>query len=81
MEFFESEDRGCRDVRKHASWYFKGYPIGGDLRGQFSQVTSLDHIDELIAQLDLDAPYPGAPAEGLAGGPAARSDPYCPRAG
>ncbi|WP_119697807.1 tRNA dihydrouridine synthase DusB [Microbacterium halotolerans] len=67
VEFFESEDRGCRDVRKHASWYFKGYPIGGDLRGQFSQVTSLAHIDELISQLDLDAPYPGAPAEGQRG--------------
>src|SRR5690606_34548744 len=37
VEFFESEERGCRDIRKHAAWYFKGYPIGGELRGQFSQ--------------------------------------------
>ncbi|MFW9777130.1 hypothetical protein, partial [Brucella melitensis] len=53
--------------RKHAAWYFKGYPVGGDLRGQFAQVTSLAHIDELIAQLDLDAPYPGEAAEGQRG--------------
>lgn len=67
IEFFESEEHGCRDIRKHASWYFKGYPIGGDLRGQFSQVTSLAHIDDLIAQLDQDAPYPGEAAEGQRG--------------
>jgi hypothetical protein len=59
--------RGCRDIRKHAAWYFKGYPVGGDLRGQFAQVTSLAHIDDLIGELDLDAPYPGEAAEGQRG--------------
>ncbi|MGO1769256.1 MAG: tRNA dihydrouridine synthase DusB [Microbacterium sp.] len=67
VEFFESEERGCRDIRKHAAWYFKGYPVGGDLRGQFAQVTSLAHIDDLIGELDLTAPYPGEAAEGQRG--------------
>jgi nifR3 family TIM-barrel protein len=66
-EFFESEERGCRDIRKHVAWYFKGYPVGGDLRTRFALVESLDQLDELIASLPLDAPYPGADAEGPRG--------------
>ena len=30
VEFFDDEDRGCRDIRKHVAWYLKGYPVGGD---------------------------------------------------
>ncbi|MFI8632076.1 tRNA dihydrouridine synthase DusB [Microbacterium sp. NPDC077663] len=67
VEFFEDEDRGCRDIRKHVAWYFKGYPVGGDFRARLATVSSLDEIDELLATLDLDAPYPGAAAEGQRG--------------
>jgi nifR3 family TIM-barrel protein len=67
VEFFEEEDRGCRDIRKHVAWYFKGYPVGGDLRARLATVSSLAEIDELLAELDLDAPYPGAAAEGQRG--------------
>ncbi|MBD7958654.1 tRNA dihydrouridine synthase DusB [Microbacterium sp. Sa4CUA7] len=67
VEFFEDEDRGCRDIRKHVAWYFKGYPVGGDTRARFATVSSLAEIDELIATLDLDAPYPGTAAEGQRG--------------
>ncbi|WP_375406797.1 tRNA dihydrouridine synthase DusB, partial [uncultured Amnibacterium sp.] len=28
------EHRGCRDIRKHVAWYFKGYGVGGQLRSQ-----------------------------------------------
>jgi len=67
VEFYEDETRGCRDIRKHAAWYFKGYPVGGELRGQFSKVDTLAQIDDLIGHLDLTAPYPGAPVEGPRG--------------
>jgi nifR3 family TIM-barrel protein len=67
VEFFDSEDRGCRDIRKHVAWYFKGYPVGGDLRARLATVSSLAEIDDLLAELDLDAPYPGAAAEGQRG--------------
>ncbi|MDQ1128635.1 tRNA dihydrouridine synthase DusB [Microbacterium sp. SORGH_AS_0888] len=67
VEFFEDEDRGCRDIRKHVAWYFKGYPVGGDTRAALATVGSLAEIDDLIATLDLDAPYPGAAAEGQRG--------------
>ncbi len=67
VEFFEDEDRGCRDIRKHVAWYFKGYPVGGDTRAALATVESLAQIDELLATLQLDAPYPGAAAEGQRG--------------
>ncbi|MFB9376248.1 tRNA dihydrouridine synthase DusB [Kineococcus gynurae] len=66
-EFYGDELRGCRDIRKHVAWYFKGYVVGGDLRARLGLVESLENLDELIATLDLDAPYPGAPAEGSRG--------------
>src|SRR5699024_7846985 len=30
--FGGNEDKALRDIRKHISWYFKGYPVGGDMR-------------------------------------------------
>jgi len=67
VEFFEDEDRGCRDIRKHVAWYFKGYPVGGDIRAALATASSLAEIDDLLGTLDLDAPYPGAAAEGQRG--------------
>ncbi len=67
VEFFDDEERGCRDIRKHVAWYFKGYPVGGDTRARFATVSSLAEIDDLTATLDLSAPYPGAAAEGQRG--------------
>jgi nifR3 family TIM-barrel protein len=67
VEFLEDEIRGCRDIRKHVAWYFKGYPVGGDTRAALATVSSLREIDDLLATLDLDAPYPGAAAEGQRG--------------
>ena len=67
VEFFEDEGRGCRDIRKHVAWYFKGYPVGGDTRAQLATASSLAEIDDLLATLDGEAPYPGAAAEGQRG--------------
>ena len=67
VEFFGSEEHGCRDARKHVSWYFKGYPIGGDVRSALSMASSLQEIDDLLGQLDRSAPYPGADVEGPRG--------------
>ncbi|MGW8483629.1 tRNA dihydrouridine synthase DusB [Microbacterium sp. NPDC055903] len=67
VEFFEDEDRGCRDIRKHVSWYFKGYPVGGELRTALAKVESLAQMDDLLGELDRSAPYPGADAEGQRG--------------
>ena len=66
-EFFDEEARACRDIRKHVAWYFKGYPVGGEFRAALAQVQSLAHMDDIIATLDWDAPYPGDDAEGPRG--------------
>jgi nifR3 family TIM-barrel protein len=66
-EFFDTEERACRDIRKHVAWYFKGYPVGGDFRAALAQVQSLAHMDEIFADLDWTAPYPGDAAEGPRG--------------
>ncbi len=67
VEFFDSEERACRDIRKHIAWYFKGYSVGSELRSQLALVQSLAHMDDLLGQLDGSLPYPGRDAEGPRG--------------
>jgi len=51
----EGGDRGLKDFRKHAAWYLTGYRVGGELRRRFSLVSTLNELDDLVAQLDFDA--------------------------
>lgn len=67
VEHFADEGKALRELRKHMAWYFKGYVVGGDLRARFGLVSSLAELDDLVAELDLDQPYPGEPAEGQRG--------------
>jgi nifR3 family TIM-barrel protein len=67
VEFFESEERACRDIRKHVAWYFKGYPVGGEFRAALAQVESLQQMDDILGTIDWAAPYPGELAEGPRG--------------
>lgn len=52
------EERGCKEFRKHVTWYLKGFPAGGDLRHRLALVDSLASLDELLADLDDTAPFP-----------------------
>ncbi len=52
------EDHGMKDLRKHMAWYFKGFPVGGELRHTLGMVGSLAELDLLLAQLDPQIPYP-----------------------
>lgn len=45
----DGEEKGCRDLRKHAGWYLRGFPVGGDLRRQLATVTSLENLREILA--------------------------------
>lgn len=76
-EFFESEERGCRDIRKHVAWYFKGYPVG-KLRAQLAMVPSLAELRQLLSTLDADAEYPGGDAEGPRGRTSRPKRPHLP---
>jgi hypothetical protein len=52
------EERGCKEFRKHVSWYLKGFPAGGDLRRDLALVDTLAELDALLAQLDPHAAFP-----------------------
>jgi nifR3 family TIM-barrel protein len=67
VEYFEDEGKALRDIRKHVAWYFKGYAVGGELRARLAQVNTLEELRGLLGTLDVDAPYPGADAEGPRG--------------
>ena len=59
------ERHGLTDLRKHMAWYFKGFPVGGELRRPLAMVSSLAELDALLVQLDPSVPFPvgelGAP--------------------
>jgi len=59
-------DKGLRDLRKHISWYLHGFPVGGDVRRGLALVSSFAELDDLLATLDADAPFP-AGADGPRG--------------
>jgi nifR3 family TIM-barrel protein len=69
------EERGCKEFRKHVSWYLKGFRAGGQLRHALALVCSLAELDALLAQLDPAEPFPvgelGAP-RGRQGSPRRR---------
>lgn len=67
VEFYESETKACRDIRKHIAWYLKGFRAGSDIRHRLALVDSLAALDDLIATMDLDQPWPGEAAEGQRG--------------
>ena len=52
------EERGCIEFRKHISWYLKGFRAGGQLRRKLSMVDSYASLEQLLAGLDVDEPYP-----------------------
>jgi hypothetical protein len=54
------EERGCKEFRKHVSWYLKGFPAGGELRRDLALVSALTELDELLGRLDPVAAFPVA---------------------
>jgi hypothetical protein len=67
VDHFGEESKAMREMRKHMAWYFKGYVVGGALRAQLGLISTLAELDDRLAQLDLDQPYPGEAAEGQRG--------------
>jgi nifR3 family TIM-barrel protein len=47
------EQRGLTDLRKHMAWYFKGFPVGGEIRRGLGMVASIADLDAQLARLDL----------------------------
>ena len=56
----DGETHGMRDLRKHMAWYFKGFPVGSELRRGLAMVSSLAELSGLLEQLDPDQEFPSA---------------------
>jgi nifR3 family TIM-barrel protein len=69
------EERGCKEFRKHVTWYLKGFRAGGEMRRSLGLVRTLADLDRLLADLDPAEPFPvselGAP-RGRQGSPRSR---------
>ncbi|MDN4476473.1 tRNA dihydrouridine synthase DusB [Demequina sp. SYSU T00192] len=76
--FDDDEDKGMRELRKHMSWYLKGYPVGGEVRRSLGLISTLAELREILDTLDLEAGYPGEEAEGPRGRQGSPRVPSCP---
>lgn len=65
-EWIGDEERGVVDFRKHVAWYTKGFSVGSQLRRSLAVSSSLAELDEHLAAVDLDQPWPES-AEGPRG--------------
>ena len=76
--FGDDEFKAMQEIRKHMAWYFKGYEVGGETRRRLGLVRTLAELRAILDALDLDAPYPGAAAEGARGRQGTPKSPACP---
>jgi tRNA-dihydrouridine synthase len=57
---YMGEERGCKEFRKHVSWYLKGFQAGGELRRSLGLVSTLADLDVMLEHLDDAEPFPMA---------------------
>ena len=62
-----SEDKGCREMRKHMAWYLKGFVVGSEIRQQLALIESVADLERLLGQIEDGQSYPVAIAEGPRG--------------
>jgi nifR3 family TIM-barrel protein len=48
---------GLRELRKHTGWYLQGFPVGRRLRRALNQVSTLDELHHLLADVDRSLPF------------------------
>jgi nifR3 family TIM-barrel protein len=58
VDWLGGEREGVTDFRKHVAWYLKGFPVGSDLRRAMAMASSLAELDDLLAGLDTEEPFP-----------------------
>jgi nifR3 family TIM-barrel protein len=57
-EWLGDEASAMRSFRKHSSWYTKGFRGGAPLRQRLMQVTRLDELRAVLAEIDRAQPFP-----------------------
>jgi nifR3 family TIM-barrel protein len=55
--------KGPRDFRKHVAWYLKGFSVKHHVRLGLANVSTLAEFDALVADIDLDQPFPAEIAD------------------
>ena len=60
------EEHGCRELRKHVSWYLRGFPVGGDMRRDLARVSTLAHLADILTPFS-DSPALADDADGARG--------------
>ncbi len=55
---YVGEDRGCREFRKHVSWYLKGFAVRQQARASLALVSDLAELDTLLDTLDAGQGFP-----------------------
>ncbi len=48
---------GLRELRKHTGWYLQGFPVGKPLRRLLNQVSTIDELRGLLADVDRDLEF------------------------
>jgi len=56
------EFMGVCHTRRHGAWYTKSFPRTGAFRKQLNQATTYADVEQLVATLDADEPFPAAGA-------------------
>jgi len=51
------EYTGVREMRKHMAWYLKGFSAPGSVRSALAMIDSLEELESLLSELDLDQPF------------------------
>ena len=67
IEMHGDEAHGCRELRKHMAWYWKGFAVGGDVRSQLALISSTAELQTLLDGIADDQPYPLDVAHGPRG--------------
>lgn len=62
----DGEAKGCRDLRKHMGWYFRGFPVGGQLRSELAGISTLADLHRVLAPWE-DSPALAEDADGARG--------------
>jgi nifR3 family TIM-barrel protein len=52
------ERHGMRGLRKHATWYTKGFRTSAPLRARLVQLETLSDLEKLLAELPQSEPFP-----------------------
>lgn len=62
----DGEAKGCRDLRKHMTWYLRGFPAGGELRRELASIQSVAQLRAALQPV-WDSPVLAEDADGARG--------------